>query len=464
MKSELFVRRTRIEAPAEEVYRWHVRPGALERLTPPWERLEVLERTPGGVRDGARVVLWVPLGPAGVRWVAEHRDCREGSGFADVQLSGPFRRWVHEHRFEPAGPGACDLEDRIEYELPLGVLGRLAAGGAVRRRLERLCAWRHAVARDDIARHRAAAAARPLRIAVSGAGGLVGSALVPFLTTGGHEVVRIVRRRPGADERAVFWKPTAGYLEPAGLEGLDAVVHLAGENVAGQRWTDDFKERIRQSRVWSTRLLCETLAGLARPPAVLVCASAAGIYGDRGDEPLDEGSAPGSGFLAGVCREWEEAAEAAARAGVRVVHLRFGMVLTPRGGALARLLPAFRLGAGGPVGSGRQHVSWIGVEDAVGAIHHAIAEEAVRGPVNAVSPHPATNRGLARALGRVLRRPALLPLPAFAARALLGEMADALLLASQRVRPARLLETVYHFRDPELEGALRRLLGRPGEV
>lgn len=264
--------------------------------------------------------------------------------------------------------------------------------------------------------------------------------------------------RPGADEAA--WDPARGVLQPAAIEGADALVHLAGESVAAGRWTAARKARIRASRVDSTRLLAETAAGLGRRPRVLVCASATGFYGDRGDERLTEQSAPGRGFLAEVCREWEAAAEAARQAGIRTVHLRIGMVLSRAGGALAALLVPFRLGLGGVIGSGRQWMSWIALDDMVGVITHVLADERLAGPVNAVTPAPVTNAEFTRTLGRVLGRPTLVPLPALAARLLLGEMADEVLLASARVEPARLLASGFGFAHPTLEGALRHILGR----
>lgn len=300
-----------------------------------------------------------------------------------------------------------------------------------------------------------------MKILVSGASGLIGSALVPVLTASGHDVIRLVRSQPAAGEAAVRWDPEAGTLDAAGLEGLDAVVHLAGENLAEGRWTAEKKRRIRESSVKGTRLLCEALAGLARPPRVLVSASAVGYYGDRGDELLTKESPPGSGFLAAVARDWEAAAEPARRAGIRVVHPRMGPVLTPAGGVLAKMLPPFQAGLGGRVGSGRQYVSWIAVDDLLDAMLHLLATEALRGPVNMVAPRPVTNAEFAATLGRVLGRPAVLAVPAFAARLALGEMADEVLLASARVTPVRLAASGYRFRYPELEGALRHLLGRP---
>lgn len=459
MKTLRFQRRTRIAAPAEVVFAWHARPGALERLVPPWERVTVKERT-GGIEDGARVVLRVNAGPIRLRWVATHRDVIAGRQFCDIQDHGPFRYWRHRHRFEPDGPSACQLDDDVEYELPLGPLGRIVAGASVREKLGRMFAYRHAVAKADIEAHAARRGVMPMHVIVTGSRGLVGSALVPFLTTGGHRVTRLVRGATGGPDES-RWDPRRGPVDASRLDGADAVVHLAGENIAAGRWTPARKAEIRRSRVDGTRNLCEVLSRLPRPPKVFVSASAIGLYGDRGAEVLTEQSAPGTGFLTDVCREWEAATGLASRAGIRVVNLRFGMVLSPHGGALRKLLLPFRLGMGGRIGDGRQFTSWIALDDAVGAIHHALCEESIRGPVNAVAPNPVSNAEFTRTLARVLRRPTLLPVPAFAARLAFGEMADALLLAGARVMPARLQASGYRFRFPDLESALRHLLGRP---
>lgn len=448
-----FIARSRVEAPAEEVFAWHARPGAFERLQPPWAPVEILERR-GAIRDGDRLVLRLRAGPLRLRWVAEHEDYREGLQFADVQVAGPFARWRHLHRFETEGPRACRIEDRVEYAPPFGPLGRLLMPGLTRR-LRRVFAYRHAVVRGDLLRHRSAPK-KNLRIAVSGASGLVGSALVPFLTAGGHSVLRLVRRPAGEGEAG--WDPDAGRIEADKLEGCDAVVHLAGESIAA-RWTPAKKARILDSRVRGTRLVAEALAGLKRRPAALVCASAIGFYGNR-TEPVDESSASGTGFQAEVCREWEAAAAPAAEAGIRTVSLRFGIILSPAGGALAKMLPPFRLGAGGPVGSGRQPMSWVAIDDVLGAIHFAIQRDVLSGPVNATAPGAVSNRDFARTLGRVLGRPAFAPLPAFMVRLLFGEMGRELLLEGALVRPARLQAAGFEFLYPELEPALRHVLGR----
>lgn len=299
-----------------------------------------------------------------------------------------------------------------------------------------------------------------MRIAVTGSTGLVGSAVVGRLKESGNEVLRFVRGASGVGEGTIRWDPAAGAIDAAALEGIDAVVHLAGENISSGRWSAARKAAIRDSRVKGTTLLCDALAGCARPPATLVCASATGYYGDRGEEPLTEDSPPGSGFLAEVCREWEAACAAAVRRGIRVVHLRTGIVLSAEGGALARMLPLFRAGLGGALGSGRQYWSWITLDDLAGVVLHALSREEIKGPVNAVAPRPVTNREFTEALARALSRPALLPAPAFALRLALGEMADALLLSGARVVCRRLEETGYRFLHPEIGGALSAVLGR----
>ena len=297
-----------------------------------------------------------------------------------------------------------------------------------------------------------------MKVLLSGSSGLVGSALGRSLTSDGHEVMRLVRRAASsADERT--WDPARGEVAADAFDGIDAVVHLAGENIAARRWNPSQKERIRHSRVAGTRALCEALAGAPSVPETLVCASAIGIYGDRGGELLTEDSSHGSGFLAEVCADWEAATEPAAQAGVRVVLVRFGVVLSPDGGALAKMLLPFRMGAGGRVGGGAQLMSWIALDDAVRVLEHALAQGSLRGPVNAVSPHPVTNAQFTRALGRALRRPTIFPMPAAVARLAFGEMANELLLASQRVQPRALEQSGFTFEHPELEGALRHLLG-----
>jgi uncharacterized protein (TIGR01777 family) len=456
--SKLTYSRT-VELPvcAEEAFQWHERPGALERLMPPWEDVRV-ECRDGGIRNGQRVQLVTRIGPLPTRWTAEHSGYQPGRQFRDTQLSGPFKSWEHTHLFEPHAESVSTLQDHIEFEIPGGAFGRSLAKHYVFHQLDRMFQYRQTTTRDDLQIHAKFKAREPLQVAVTGSRGLVGSTLVPLLTTGGHKVRRIVRSATSGGD--VAWDPAAESCDVSALNGVDAVVHLAGENIAGARWNAGVKKRIRDSRVHGTRILCEALARLASPPKVLVTASAVGYYGSRGEELLDEGSPAGNGFLADVARDWEHATCPAREAGIRVVQMRFGMILSPQGGALNKMLMPFRLGGGGCVGSGSQWWSWISIDDAAGAIHHALMTDSLSGPVNAVAPDPVTNAEFTGTLGRVLRRPTFVHLPAIAVRLALGEMAVELLLASTRVKPTLLTETGYEFRHPTLELALRHLLGK----
>jgi len=298
-----------------------------------------------------------------------------------------------------------------------------------------------------------------MRVLITGSSGFLGHALVSYLSSDGHKVVGLTRSKSSARGRHITWDPEAGVLDKDDLEDFDAVVNLAGESIVG-RWTREKKSRILESRVKATRLLCETLSHLRSRPMVLVSASAIGYYGDCGDQVVDEESPPGRLFLSEVAKAWEAATQPAVRNGIRVVILRIGFVLSRAGGGLAKMLLPFKLGVGGRVGSGRQYMSWIAIDDVAGAISHAILEDSLRGAVNAVAPNPVTNRTFTKTLGRVLWRPTLVPLPAFAARRAMGEMANELLLASARVNPTRLLASGYEFRFPELKGALRHVLGK----
>jgi uncharacterized protein (TIGR01777 family) len=417
-----------VPASAEAVRLWHRRPGAFSRLVPPWERLCAVDR------DESRTTCHLGLGPLSFRCVITHQVEAETAAVSRVT-------------------------DRVEWEGLTGVLGEVASG-LLHQRLDRLLRYAQEVRRGDLEAHARFSARPRLHVAVTGASGLLGSMLVPFLTSGGHRVTPLVRRTPRPGEAR--WNSETGAVEPGNLGGVDAMIHLAGENI-GARWTEQRKRRIRESRSRVSRGLAESLSRWSPPAQVLVSASAVGIYGDRGDTVLTETSGipdPPTDFLVEVAREWEAATEPARARGVRVVSLRFGVILTPAGGALKAMLPPFRLGLGGPLGGGSQWLSWIAPHDAVGAIHHALMTDALQGPVNTTAPNPVTNREFATTLGRVLNRPALLPLPAAAVRLALGEMGEVVLLGGARVLPARLRESGFLFRHPELEGTLRQILGR----
>jgi uncharacterized protein (TIGR01777 family) len=443
---------TPVPASAEELFAWHERLGAFLRLLPPFEPVELVSKTGEGLEVGVRVEVAARLGPARPTGVSRHVQCQRPTGFTDEQERGPFALWRHQHRFADGS-----LTDTIDWELPMGAVGRLAEG-QVQARLERGFRFRHRRTVDDLERLAPHKHEPRQRIGLTGAGGLVGTALSQFLDGGGHTIVPFTRKRdvPGS----VCWDPAAGTVDPEPLEQLDALIHLAGEPIAEHRWSEAQKEKILRSRVDGTRLLCEAMAARPRRPRVLLVASAVGFYGDRGEELLDEQALRGEGFLADVAQAWETAAAPAREAGIRVVHLRFGLVLSARGGMLAQLLPVFRAGVGGPVGSGQQWQPWVSLDDVVGAAHHALWDDELHGPVNVVAPHPERQVELARTLGRALGRPAIVPAPVPALRLLMGsELVNELLLASQRATPARLLARGFSFRHPTLEDALAMELG-----
>ena len=458
-----FVLRTRVDHSVADVFAWHMRPGALERLIPPWENVTIESRE-GTPATGGRVVFRVKRGPTDVRIEAVHTDFEQDHLFRDEQARGPFTRWVHTHRFEPANGGGngagCTVEDHVDWELPMGAAGQLLGGSTVEAELERVFTFRHHRIRNDLGRMARYGQAGPLRVAVTGASGLIGQSLCSVLTTGGHRVLRMVRNRETQTSQEAFWDPIEGSLEEKKLEGLDVVVHLAGEPLLGLRWTEEKKKRIWKSRVDGTEKLARALARLRRPPRVLVSASAVGFYGDRGDKRVDESSKPGRGFLAELCQAWEASTRSAARMAIRVVHLRTGLVLTPAGGALGTMLLPFKIGVGGRIGSGRQYVSWIDHDDLMSLIFHVIHTTSIRGPVNATAPYPVPNATFTGTLGRVLDRPTLIPVPSLAVQALFGEMGKEMLLKGQRVQPKVAENTGFEFMYPGIEESLRHQLGR----
>ncbi|HSG09838.1 MAG TPA: TIGR01777 family oxidoreductase [Longimicrobiales bacterium] len=439
-----------------EVFAWHERPGAIERLTPPWANVQV-EHSEGGIRDGARIILRVHQGPASFRWELGHRDFVEGRQFRDEQISGPLKSWVHTHGFEPTAEGGTRLQDDIELEAPLG----LPVGPAwVRGELDRLFAFRYRRLETDLARHAEYSDRPRLTVAITGASGMIGTNLRHFLTTGGHRVLAVVRHQDQVNDDAVYWNPDTGEIDGAGLAQADAVVHLAGASIAGGRWTDQRKRRIFESRKRGTELLSRTMAKLHQGPRVLVSGSAIGFYGDRGDERLDESAKAGGGFLAEVVKAWEGATAPAEDAGIRVVKVRTGVAISPEGGALGQMLLPFKMGVGGRLGSGRQYFSWIDMDDLVGVLYRALLDGGLSGVVNATAPNPVTNSAFTDALGRTLGRPTVLPVPALAVKAAFGQLGQEALLWGQRVLPAKLEKAGFRFFYEGVEESLRFQLGK----
>ena len=451
--------RSEMPVSADELSAWHFREGALTRLIPPWENARVI-RTSGPLANGSLVVIELRKGPVKIHWHAIHDRVEPGKGFRDTQQKGPFHKWVHEHRFQPLESGKSTLEDCVNYQEPFPPLGRWFGAGFIRGELNRQFQFRHARTFNDLRRGAERNNGAPKTVAISGATGMVGRQLAGFLSCAGETVRRIVRTTKGARDGDILWNQTSGEFNLAKLEGCDAVVHLAGENIAGGRWTDQRKKLILSSRVDGTRQLCQALARLKNKPKVLICASGVGFYGAGDDKQFDETSALGKGFLAQICKEWESATQAASDAGIRVVNMRIGIVISAQGGVLAKLLTPFLLGAGGPIAGGRQGMSWIALDDLIAAITFAIDNENISGPLNATAPMPLSNRDFGGVLARVLHRPFLAPLPAFVVRAIFGEMGEELLLQGAFVQPKKLLEHGFRFDFPKLESVLRFELGR----
>lgn len=431
------------DRPVHEVFAWHARPGAIHRLMPPWQPVRAA-REATSLESGTAVLAM----PGGVKWVAAHRPdgYLPGRRFTD-ELTTPILSaavpWRHTHEFTEQGAGRTMVTDRVETRVPA-------------RMLREMFAYRTRQLAGDLAAHTrwSGALERPLTVAVTGSTGLIGSALTAFLGTGGHRVIRLVRHDPTGTDR--LWRPEDP--DPDLLAGVDALVHLAGASIAG-RFTPAHKAAVRDSRVGPTRRLAELAA---RSVPVMVSASAIGIYGaTRGDEELTEDSPRGDGFLADLVADWEADTVPAKEAGVRVALIRTGIVQSPKGGSLQLLRPLFEAGLGGRLGDGEQWTAWIGIDDMLDIYLRALVDPAVDGPVNAVAPDVVRNREYTRVLARVLHRPAVIPVPGFGPAVLLGrEGAREVALASQRVMPARLAGWGHSFRHPELEPALRHLMGR----
>jgi uncharacterized protein (TIGR01777 family) len=445
-------------APAAELYAWHMRVGALERLTPSWSAIRV---TWGDehVREGSRRELIVPAGPIKIKWLARHHSIVEGKQFVDEQDRGPFRKWSHLHLCTDIGEGRSELEDRIDYEFLLGQLGKTFGNSQVQWMLRTVFPWRHERTWIDLSRHAEFANRPRLKVAISGATGLIGKSLKEFLTTGGHTVLTLERKKSSRDD-AIYWNPQSGEIDSAKLEGVDVVVHLAAKSIADGRWTESTKQAIMGSRVDGTALLADTIARLKNPPKVFISASAMGIYADT-VEPMSEDGAQASNFSAEVVRAWEAAAEPARGAGIRVVHPRIAMVLSGWGGSLGKLLPVFKWGLGGRLGSGRQMMSWIHLDDLLAIFYRMMYDERLSGPVNCASGAAVTNQEFTKVLGKVLGRPTLAVVPEIAVKTMFGQMGQELLLSSLNVHPGKLQEIGFKPWFPDLESALRFETGKP---
>ena len=462
-KSEL-----EVPVPVDQLFSWHENPGAFERLTPPFEPVKVKKRK-GGI-DGGEVHLQMKLGPIPLPWVARHHDYIKNEQFLDEQVSGPFASWNHAHLFEKIDAKSSKLIDKIDYKLPFGTVGKTFGGAFAEQKIKQMFAYRRNITKNDLV-SQSKYSGLPLNIAVTGGSGLIGSQLKPYLTTAGHSVENIVRGRPQKGE--LSWNLENKTM--SNLSGKDVVVHLAGEPISKPLggmiplpWTKWKRNEILKSRVEGTKLISEHIASLNNPPKVMICASAVGYYGDRGEDLLSESEESGDDYFSHVVSEWEKAAQPAIDAGIRVVFLRIAPVMSPLGGALQVLGNAARLGSSPPVAGGKQWWSWISLDDVVDVIYHSIINEKLSGPVNVASPNPVRQKEWASTLAKVIwgrfgPLTGLIPVPGFVLKSVLGEFGDVLALSSIKIDSSKLLDSGYEFRFENLEDCFRHLLGKRTE-
>lgn len=450
-------------ASKEEIWNWYNSKGAFRRIMPEWEG--IIPVNAGALVDDDETIFKVSLGPIKQKWVAKHHSVIPGEQFADRMMRGPFGAWNHVHKFESVSDNVTTILDDVEYKLPVHFLTGWSAGITVLPRMRQMFKYRSTRVTNDLNHIQATSDKPRQRVLVSGSTGMIGLQLCAFLEAAGHEVHRLMRltTKLPADvdsQQVIRWNDQTGEILEGDMNGFDTIIHLAGAGIGDKRWSKKRKKLIRDSRVIPTRNLSEVMANLENPPKSFLSGSAIGFYGNRGTEVLDESSSPGDDYLADLCGQWEDASKAAEEAGIRVVHLRSGIVVSPLGGALSKLLLPAKMGAGGPVGGGKQMQSWISLDDEVYAIHHLMVNESSEGPYNLTAPNPVSQKQFARVLGRVLRRPGFMPLPGFMIKIMFGEMGKKLVLEGQNAVPNRLLESGFEFTYTELESCLRNCLGK----
>tara|TARA_A100001015_G_scaffold318935_1_gene440314 strand:+ start:4161 stop:5552 length:1392 start_codon:yes stop_codon:yes gene_type:complete len=443
---------THMPVPAHQLFSWHERRGAFERLTPPWQRLDIVYNS-GSLLPGSYVIFKAYYGPFFITWKAEHIHYDKNREFIDTQKKGPFKTWVHHHITKEKNATTSILKDSITYTLPMKHIN--IGKCSINTSLKQLFAYRHKTLHTDLYIQNKYCFKKPLKIAITGSSGTIGQCLSAFLTTAGHCVIPITRKK--ITTQHIFWDINRQFIENDKLENIDAVINLCGENIGQRKWSAQQKERIYNSRILSTRLLANALNTLKSPPHTLISASAIGYYGKNAQHVKNENQLGGNDFLATVCEKWEQAAQHFTQG--RVVNPRFGIVLTPKGGALKKMLPVFRAGLGGQLGSGSQIMSWISIDDLIYTLYHILYTHTLSGPINITSPHSVSNRLFTQTLGQILKRPYIFSIPEKILKIIFGEMAEGTLLADINAIPSKLLKSGFTFQYDKLETTLRHLLG-----
>ena len=454
MNSIHFIRNLDVAVSAETLAEWHEKPGAFGRIQPPWEKAKIVNKAKA-IEDDLEEHIQIQMGPVKKMWIARYHNVIKGKQFCDFQVKGPFGYWDHRHIFRDNDDKGSRLVDEITYREPMGFLGRFLAGNMIYNKLDRMFRYRHEVTRLDLERHHQSSV-KSKKILIAGGSGLVGSALEPLLKTLGHSVY-ILTRKP-LTENHIKWNPEKGEIDREKLHGFDAVINLAGRNVAAP-WTKKIKKELTDSRLKSTELLVKTFSELEQKPEVFISSSGSSVYPLYDGIEYDESGPMGEGFLPNLARSWEEKTAPLEKAGIRRVVLRIGIVLSPAGGAMKKMMTPFLFGLGGPFGKGDQYMSWIALDDLIDIIAFAIGDKRYSGVINAVSPQPVTNKEFCKTLAKVLHRPCFMKVPSFVLKAIPGGMGKEIFLASNRVKPGKLLESKYQFRYSDLEQTFCHLLG-----
>ncbi len=452
-----FTKSTKINVPVETLFAWHGRKGAIARLTPPWVPMKIISRNMDGIQKGVKVKFKIKLFKIPMIWESEHIEYKENNIFKDRQTKGPFTQWEHTHRFIPHGAISCIMEDRVEFKLPFGILSRPFYGLA-KKRLKKIFGYRHGVLKYDLENH--VQKTKKLKVLISGASGTIGKALIPLLQTCGHEVIVLVRRKKDLSDHELFWDPYKGILDIERAGRIDAVINLNGIDISKGRWTEKQKKFIIDSRVIPTSLLARKIKNMSQKPETFITASAIGFYGNNTSGVVTEKDEKGDFFISRVCKEWEDASLEAQKAGVRTVMLRTGVVLTPVGGALAKMILPFKLGMGVILSHGRQYMSWISKDDEISAILFILENSNIQGAVNLTAPEPVTNREFSKTLAKVFSKKVYFTMPMFMIGLIWGQMGLETILASIRVKPEKLLNNGFRFQHKTLFFALKDMLGR----